>query len=103
MLLVGYQGSGTRGRQLLDGIDELKIHGEYVKVQAKVVQIEALSAHADYRELIDWLRTGTLAPKRVFVTHGEPQAADALRVRLRDELGWDAMVPSLGDVVELAP
>jgi len=101
VLLVGYQGSGTRGRLLLDGVDELKIHGEYVKVQAKVVQMEALSAHADYRELIDWLRAGTIAPKRVFVTHGEPQAADALRLRLRDELGWDATVPSLGDVATL--
>jgi metallo-beta-lactamase family protein len=98
VLLVGYQAAGTRGRMLAEGTDELKIMGQYVKVKAKIVQIEALSAHADYREMIDWLRASSIAPKRVFVTHGEPQAADALRRRLRDELQWDATVPSLGDV-----
>ena len=98
MLLVGYQAAGTRGRTLADGTDELKIMGQYVQVKAKIVQIEALSAHGDYREIIDWLRASAIAPKRVFVTHGEPQAADALRRRLGDELHWNATVPSLGDV-----
>ena len=102
VLLVGYQGSGTRGRLLLDGADELKIHGQYVPVRAKIVQVEALSAHADYRELLAWLRASEIAPKRVFVTHGEPQAADALRRRLRDDLAWSASVPSFGDREELA-
>ena len=98
VLLVGYQAAGTRGRTLAEGTDELKIMGQYVQVKAKIVQIEALSAHADYREMIDWLRASSIAPKRVFITHGEPQAADALRRRLRDELKWDAIVPSLGDI-----
>ena len=97
MLLVGYQAAGTRGRLLSEGTDELKIMGQYVQVKAKVVQIEALSAHADYREILDWLRASAIAPKRVFVTHGEPQAADALRRRLGEELHWHATVPSLGD------
>jgi metallo-beta-lactamase family protein len=101
VLLVGYQAAGTRGRLLLEGSDELKIMGQYVPVRAKVVQIEALSAHADYRELVDWLRASDLAPKHVFVTHGEPQAADALRRRIVDELQWQASVPSLGDEKEL--
>lgn len=93
VLLVGYQSPGTRGRSLADGSDELKIHGRYVSVRAKVEQIAGLSAHADYRELIDLLRQSELSPKRVFVTHGEPAAADALRRKLRDALGWDAVVP----------
>ncbi|HEY5951153.1 MAG TPA: MBL fold metallo-hydrolase, partial [Kofleriaceae bacterium] len=97
VLLVGYQAAGTRGRALLEGTDELKIQGQYVQVRAKIVQIEVLSAHADYRELIDWLRASNIAPKHVFVTHGEPQAADALRRRLEDELDWRASAPSLGD------
>lgn len=101
VLLVGYQAAGTRGRSLLEGADELKIHGQYVPVKAKIVQIEALSAHADYRELIDWLRASHIAPKQVFVTHGEPQAADALRRRLVDELHWSVTDPDLGDVREL--
>jgi metallo-beta-lactamase family protein len=96
VLLVGYQGAGTRGRALLDGADELKIHGQYVEVKAHVVQIEGLSAHADYAELIQWLEPASLSPRRVFVTHGEPTAADAFRRRLRDRFGWNAVVPDAG-------
>jgi metallo-beta-lactamase family protein len=93
VLLVGYQSAGTRGRALLDGADELKIHGQYVRVRARVRRLDGLSAHADYREIIDWLRRSQVRPHRVFVTHGEPAAADAMRRRLRDELGFDAVVP----------
>jgi metallo-beta-lactamase family protein len=101
ILLVGYQPAGTRGRALVDGTDELKIHGQYVAVRARTVHFEGLSAHADYREILDWLKPAKLAPRRVFVTHGEPAAADALRRRLVDELGWTVSVPSLGDTVAL--
>jgi metallo-beta-lactamase family protein len=90
---VGYQASGTRGRSLADGADELKIHGQYVPVRAQVRKIDGLSAHADYSEIIDWLQSSHVHPRKVFVTHGEPAAADALRLRLRDRLGWDAVVP----------
>lgn len=93
VLIVGYQASGTRGRALADGADEVKIHGQYVAVKARVVQVQGLSAHADYREMIGWLAAGKLAPRRVFVTHGEPAAADAFRRRLRDTFGWDVTVP----------
>ena len=102
VLLVGYQPAGTRGRSLVDGADELKLLGQYVPVRARVAQLEGLSAHADYRELLDWLAASKLSPRRAFVTHGEPAAADALRRRLRDELGWRAVVPGLGDTQELA-
>ena len=101
VLLVGYQAAGTRGRALADGADELKIHGQYIPVRARVARIDALSAHADYREIVDWLRASAIAPRRAFVTHGEPQASDAMRRRLRDELGWDAAVPGLGDQLRL--
>ena len=93
VLLVGYQSAGTRGRSLADGCDELKIHGRYVPVRAKIAQAETLSAHADYAELCAWLSGSRLSPKRVFVTHGEPSASDALRRRLTDTFGWDCVVP----------
>lgn len=96
VLFVGFQAAGTRGRSLLDGADEVKIHGQYVPVRARVTEIPALSAHADYAELLDWLRMSNIAPRRTFVTHGEAAAADALRRRLRDHLGWDAVVPKDG-------
>ena len=93
VLLVGYQAAGTRGRALGDGVDELKIHGQYVPVKAQVRKLDGLSAHADYAEIVDWLRASRVHPRKVFVTHGEPAAADALRRRLRDHLRWDAVVP----------
>jgi len=96
VLFVGYQAGGTRGRSLLDGVDELKIHGQYIKVKARVAQVEGLSAHADYAELIEWLEPAGLTPRKVFVTHGEPAAADAFRRRLRDAFGWDVVVPDDG-------
>jgi metallo-beta-lactamase family protein len=101
VLLVGYQAAGTRGRSLLEGVEELKIHGQYVKVRARVSQLEGLSAHADYAEMVDWLALARLDPKRVFVTHGEPEAADALRRRLRDTFGWRVEVPEMGQTVSL--
>jgi metallo-beta-lactamase family protein len=92
VLLVGYQVSGSRGRSLLDGADEVKIHGEYVKVAARIAHVEGLSAHADYSEIGDWLERSKLAPRRVYVTHGEPGAADAMRRRLHDRFGWEPVV-----------
>ncbi len=101
VLLVGFQAAGTRGRLLSEGADELKIHGQYVSVRARVVQIQGLSAHADYAELLDWLRKSGVSPRRAFVTHGEPAAADAFRRRLRDHLGWNAVVPEDGSTWSL--
>jgi metallo-beta-lactamase family protein len=98
VLFVGYQAAGTRGRALLDGADELKLHGQYVSVKARVMRVEGLSAHADFAELIAWLEPAELSPRRVFVTHGEPAAADAFRRRLRDAFGWDAVVPDDGSI-----
>jgi metallo-beta-lactamase family protein len=101
ILFVGYQAAGTRGRSLVDRASEVKLLGQYVPVRAHIVQLDGLSAHADYAELLAWLRASELAPRRVFVTHGEPAAADAFRRRLHDELGWNARVPELGEAVVL--
>lgn len=100
LLLVGFQAAGTRGAALRDGASELKIHGEMVPIVAERFSMDGLSGHADWRELIAWLSPGT-RPGRVFVTHGEPTAADAFRVHLRDELAWDATVAGDGQVVSL--
>ena len=102
VLFVGFQAAGTRGRALVDGTDEVKIHGEYVTARAQVAQIQGLSAHADYREMTDWLAASKIAPRRVFVTHGEPAASDAFRRRLHDTFGWDAVVPEDGSTWTLA-
>jgi metallo-beta-lactamase family protein len=93
VLLVGYQAAGTRGRALLEGTDELKLQGQYVNVRAKVEHIDGLSAHADHAEIVDWLRRSKIAPTQVFVTHGEPAAADAMRRRLQEAFAWNVVVP----------
>lgn len=95
ILLVGYQAEGTRGRQLLEGTHELKIYGKYYPVKARIKSLHGLSGHADQRELINWLSNIRDRPEKVFLVHGEPQAADALRVKLKDELGWECEIPEL--------
>lgn len=101
ILLVGFQAAGTRGRTLADGGDELKIFGSYVPVRAEVRTIESLSAHADWLELVQWLEHSKIAPRRVFVTHGEPAASDALRRRLQERFGWQVEVPEDGQTAAL--
>jgi len=101
ILFVGYQATGTRGRTLVDGATELKLHGQYVPVRARIVRLDGLSAHADHAELIAWLRASAIAPRGVFVTHGEPAASDAMRRRLQEAFGWRARVPESGETVQL--
>lgn len=104
ILLSGYQAGGTRGAALAAGARTLRMFGREVKIRAEVVQLEGFSGHADAAELLAWMRTAPSAPSIVYVTHGEPDAADALRSRIRHELGWRARVPEhlervpLGDV-----
>jgi len=101
VLLAGFQAPGTRGEALQNHVPELKIFGEYVPVRAEVVEIDSLSAHADYMELITWLKSIKVKPKRVFLTHGEPSAADAFRKHLERHLAWNAEIPEYRDVARL--
>jgi metallo-beta-lactamase family protein len=93
IVFPGFQVAGTRGAKLVDGAREVKIFGEYVAVKAEVSHLEGFSGHADADELLQWLRGFEAAPTRTFVVHGEPHAADALRTRVQDELGWNVHVP----------
>ena len=93
ILLAGYQAGGTRGAALAGGATHLRMFGREIPIRAEVVQLQALSGHADADELLAWLRTAPSAPACVYVTHGEPAAADTLRARIEHELGWHARVP----------
>jgi len=101
IVLAGFQAAGTRGASLEAGADAIKIHGEYVPVRAEVVKIEGLSAHADYREILAWLTSFKRPPRHTFITHGEPAAADELRRRIEETLGWTVSVPDYRDRVTL--
>lgn len=101
ILLAGYQAVGTRGEALEKGAEEIKIQGEYIKVKAQIKTLENMSGHADYKEIIQWLTEAKIHPKRVFITHGDPSAADGLRRRLVESFGWDCTIPSHEDKVRL--
>jgi metallo-beta-lactamase family protein len=97
----GFQVGGSRGARLVAGETEVKIHGEQVPVRAEISHLASLSGHADGHELMAWMRQQPQAPRQTFVVHGEPEAADTLRRRIRDELQRDARVPQLGETVEV--
>lgn len=101
ILFVGFQAGGTRGAALLGGAKSIKVHGEYVAVRAEVATISNLSAHADYSETLDWLAQMQRPPRQIFVTHGEPEAADALRSHISERFGWTVSVPEYLESVTL--
>jgi metallo-beta-lactamase family protein len=100
-LFAGFQAGGTRGAAMMAGADSIKIHGQYVPVRAEVKNLDMLSAHADVDEILRWLHGFRVPPRMTFVVHGEPAAADALRHRIEEELGWPCTVPDHGQKCEL--
>ena len=101
IVLCGFQAGGTRGAALAAGATSIKLFGQYVPLHAEVRQIDSLSAHADQEGLLDWLQALGRAPQRVFVNHGEPDAADTLRLRIEERLRWPACVPNYQDVYQM--
>jgi metallo-beta-lactamase family protein len=102
IVLAGFQVGGTRGARLAAGEREIKIHGELVPVRAAVHQLEGFSGHADRHELLDWMAGQSAHPPlQSFVVHGEPDAADALRVAMQNRLGWRVRVAGYGERVEV--
>jgi metallo-beta-lactamase family protein len=101
ILLTGFQAGGTRGASLAAGAKTLRIHGADIPVNAQVVQLNAMSAHADAKELVAWIGKSATPPRQVFLTHGEPPACDALRQRIERELKWSVSVPEYRDNVSL--
>jgi metallo-beta-lactamase family protein len=92
VLLVGYQAAGTRGRSLQEGATELRMHGHFVPVRARIEAINGLSAHGDQAELMRWLSGFEKAPTQTYVVHGEPEAAAALAKLISEQLGWQVAV-----------
>jgi metallo-beta-lactamase family protein len=93
ILFVGYQAAGTRGRLLVDGARDVRIHGQSISVNARIARIDSMSAHADRGEILRWLGTFPATPNRVCLVHGEPEPMDALKALLQQRLGWSAETP----------
>lgn len=101
VIIVGYQAEGTRGRKLLEGAKEIKIYGKYYPVEAKILEIEGLSAHGDQKDLMNWLSVLENKPEKIFLVHGENQPADELRIKIKEQYGYDCVVPLMGQEFEI--
>lgn len=101
IIFTGYQAAGTRGRALSSGVKDIKIHGEMVSILAEIKFIGSLSAHADKQQLIEWMSQLSEAPKRVFITHGEEQSANALKQEIGKTLKFKCLVPDPEQYVDL--
>lgn len=93
VLFVGFQGEGTTGRALVDGHKEIRIYGKFYPVHAEIKIINMLSAHADYKEALEWLSSFEKKPKKVFLTHGELEFAQAFKQKIEERFGWSVVVP----------
>ena len=101
ILFVGYQGHGTLGRQILGGRPEVRIHGRNCPVKANIAQIYGFSGHADRRALLRWVKHFGKAPRRLFLTHGDEDAALSLANHIRTDLDWRVLVPDYESTVDL--
>ena len=101
MLFAGYQAEGTRGRRLIEGETEVRIHGRDIPVRARIEKVNSMSAHADRSEIVRWLRAMPAPPARLCLVHGEPAPMDSLKAYVHDHLGWDAMTPNHGETISI--
>ena len=101
VIFVGYQAAGTIGRRIQDGERDVRIMKNWIPVRCHIEKVEGFSAHADWKGVIRWLEGLPAAPKMVFTTHGEPDAAAAMAQHIRDRFGWNVVVPQYGQRVEL--
>lgn len=101
VLFAGFQAAGTRGARLINGEKEIKIHGELHSVRAEILNLENISAHADYNEILSWIGNFREAPRKTFLTHGEPEASSSLKLKIEEHLGWNVEIPSYLQEVSL--
>ena len=99
--LCGFSGGGYARQAIQSGAQPVKMYGHDVHMRARIETIENLSAHADYGEILAWLKRFSKAPGRTFMVHGEPRASEALRQRIAQELHWDVTVPTYLQTVTL--
>jgi metallo-beta-lactamase family protein len=101
LILCGYQAVGTRGDSLLKHAKNIKMFGEYVPINAEVVEVLSLSAHADQKEVLQWLSHFEENPSLVFLTHGESLSAQGLESKIKEELKWPTRIPHYLESFEL--
>jgi metallo-beta-lactamase family protein len=93
VLLTGYQVPGTRGDRLQSGEAEIRIHGEMVSVKANIVMLPNMSAHADYQEILEWLKESAHPPRKAFITHGNIESGLALKTEIEHHFTTQCCIP----------
>ena len=101
VLFVGYQAEETKGRVLQSGVPDLRVHHETVPVRAEILTVESLSAHADFVDILEWLKGFKRPPKMIFVNHGEGDACETLAAQIRAKFGYNVTVPKMGESFDL--
>ncbi|HEY8559957.1 MAG TPA: MBL fold metallo-hydrolase [Pyrinomonadaceae bacterium] len=101
LIFVGYQAAGTLGRRIQSGEREVRVMKQWVPVRCHVEQVQEFSAHADWKTVLRWLSGLPAAPRTVFTTHGEPDAAAAMAKHINDRFGWQVIVPQYEQTIVL--
>jgi metallo-beta-lactamase family protein len=102
LVIVGYQALGTTGRQIVDGARHVRIFGEKVAVGARVFTIGGFSAHADQREILDWVSRFESRPV-VYIVHGEPEISTVLKGKIEEMFGLQVHIPEYRERIILKP
>jgi metallo-beta-lactamase family protein len=93
VLFVGYQALNTKGRLLQEGLKKIRIHHQEIPVEAEIITMEGLSAHADYQDTLEWLTHLKKVPKMIFINHGEKVAAESLKKRIEEKFNFPCTIP----------
>lgn len=101
ILFSGFQAGGTRGDRMVRGEKEIKMFGQMVPIQSEVIQMENMSAHADYTEILAWLAHLKNAPRKIFITHGEKESSESLKVKIEQKFHWNCVIPNYLDQEKL--
>ncbi|QRN04615.1 MBL fold metallo-hydrolase [Legionella sp. MW5194] len=101
ILFSGFQVGGTRGDRMIRGEREIKMFGQMIPIRAEVVQMDNISAHADSIEMLNWLAHLKKAPRKLFITHGEKEASQALKSQIEQRFHWKCEIPSYLDSATL--
>lgn len=101
ILFIGFQAVGTRGRQIKDGEEQVKIFGQIIPVRAQVAALEQFSDHADTPEMLEWMKSFTQSPKQTYLVHGDPASSAALRIAIATTLNWKVDIAEYMQKVEI--